>query len=93
MTSTGIVKNLDEMGRIVIPVEMRREFAVDVGTSVEFLVDTQTGEIGMRRQQTGCTFCGNVDDLVRVGPRQVPVCGSCCRDAARYLSRRAAVAG
>ncbi|QHW35558.1 AbrB/MazE/SpoVT family DNA-binding domain-containing protein (plasmid) [Paenibacillus rhizovicinus] len=39
MRSTGIVRKVDELGRIVLPIELRRVIGVDIGASIEFYED------------------------------------------------------
>lgn len=57
MKSTGIVRNIDELGRIVIPKELRNKMDMHEGSSVEIF--TEDNKICMRRFYTGCHFCGS----------------------------------
>lgn len=73
MKSTGIVRNVDNLGRIVIPIELRKAFHMDVGEPVELFV--QADKIILRRYQPGCVFCGKESGLRVFGDYKV--CKNC----------------
>ena len=73
MKSTGIVRNVDNLGRIVLPIELRRTFHIEVGDPVELFV--QGDKIILRRYQPGCIFCGKENNLRTFGDYKV--CESC----------------
>jgi transcriptional pleiotropic regulator of transition state genes len=62
MKSTGIVRKVDELGRIVIPVELRRTLGIDDRDSLEIFVDGD--QVILRKYEPACIFCGSVDDVV-----------------------------
>ena len=55
MKATGIVRNIDELGRIVIPKELRNKMDMHEGSAVE--IYTEDGKICLRRFYKGCHFC------------------------------------
>jgi AbrB family transcriptional regulator, transcriptional pleiotropic regulator of transition state genes len=55
-TTTGIIRNLDELGRIVIPIEIRKRFGLTERDPLEISVRDQT--ILLSRPRTTCVFCG-----------------------------------
>ena len=55
-TTTGIIRNLDELGRIVIPIEIRKRFGLTERDPLEISVRDQT--IMLSRPRTTCVFCG-----------------------------------
>jgi len=57
MKSTGIVRKVDELGRVVIPIELRRTFGIDVKDALEIFVDTD--KIILKKYEPACIFCGN----------------------------------
>ncbi|MCL6634002.1 MAG: AbrB/MazE/SpoVT family DNA-binding domain-containing protein [Alicyclobacillus herbarius] len=57
MEATGIVRKIDVLGRISIPAELRKEYAMETGADVEFIVDAD--RIILQRFEPGCVFCGN----------------------------------
>ena len=62
MKSTGIVRKVDELGRIVLPIEMRRTLGIDVKDSLEMY--TEKDIIILRKYSPACVFCGNTKDNI-----------------------------
>ena len=56
MKSTGIVRKVDELGRIVLPIELRRTLNIELKDPVEIYVDGQS--IVLRKHEPTCVFCG-----------------------------------
>lgn len=61
MKSTGIVRKVDELGRVVIPIELRRTLGIDEKDSLEIYVDGE--KIILRKYEPACIFCGNADNV------------------------------
>ena len=61
MKSTGIVRRVDEVGRIVLPMEIRKSLNIDTRDPVEIFVDSN--QIILRKYEPACIFCGNADDV------------------------------
>jgi len=61
MKSTGIVRKIDELGRIVLPIEMRRIFDLDIKDAVEIF--TQDDMIIIKKYNEVCVICGSSTDL------------------------------
>jgi AbrB family transcriptional regulator, transcriptional pleiotropic regulator of transition state genes len=59
MKATGIVRRIDDLGRVVIPKELRNKFGWEEGVPVEIFVEGET--VMMRKYEPGCTFCGSVE--------------------------------
>ncbi len=57
MKSTGIVRRVDELGRVVIPIELRRAF--DIGEKDGIEIFTEGDSIILKKYTRGCTFCGS----------------------------------
>lgn len=57
MKATGIVRKLDELGRVVIPVEIRRGLDLQEKDPLEIFVDGD--QIILRKYQPDCVFCGD----------------------------------
>lgn len=76
MKSGGIARKVDELGRIVLPVEMRRALGIGAGDEVDMSLDDAS--IVLRKVESSCTFCGTRDDLRGFRGRQV--CGSCASE-------------
>ena len=65
MKATGIVRKVDELGRIVLPIELRRTLGIDV----------HEDQIILKKYQPACIFCGSGDDVHRIHDKNV--CQSC----------------
>jgi len=61
MKATGIVRKIDELGRLVIPKELRR--TLDINESDPIEIFTQDDAIVLRKYQSSCYFCDSADDL------------------------------
>lgn len=61
MKSTGIVRPVDELGRIVLPMELRRIFSIGKKDSLEIYVDDQ--HIILKKYQPACIFCNSSDGI------------------------------
>ncbi len=61
MKSTGIVRKIDDLGRIVLPIELRRVLSLDKDSSLEIYVADDS--IILKKYQPACIFCGVVDDI------------------------------
>lgn len=57
MKATGIVRNVDELGRIVIPKEMRKKMEISNNDPVEIFVEGD--RIILTKYHATCTFCGS----------------------------------
>ena len=73
MKSTGIVRKVDELGRIVLPIEMRRTLDIAERDSLEIFVDGDS--IILKKYQPACIFCNQVDDVVYFNGKRV--CTAC----------------
>ena len=59
MQSTGIVRRIDELGRIVIPIDLRRSLNIDCADPLEILVGDE--EIILKKFVRTCVFCGSAE--------------------------------
>ena len=62
MKSTGIVRKIDELGRIVLPKELRRTLGLNDRESVELYVDQDA--IILKKFKSTCVLCGDNEDLL-----------------------------
>lgn len=73
MKSTGIVRKVDELGRIVLPIEMRRTLDIAERDSLEIYVDGES--IILKKYHPACIFCENTKDVVSfMGKNVCPEC-------------------
>ncbi|WP_315115972.1 AbrB/MazE/SpoVT family DNA-binding domain-containing protein [uncultured Clostridium sp.] len=61
MKSTGIVRKVDELGRIVIPIELRRTLDIEIKDSLEIFVDGE--QIILKKYNPSCIFCGDAKNV------------------------------
>ncbi len=73
MKAVGIVRQVDVLGRIVLPVELRRTMGIEVKDTLEIFVDGDS--IVLKKYKPACVFCGEARDVVQF--RGQLVCGSC----------------
>ena len=64
MNATGIVRKVDQLGRIVLPKELRDINGIEEGTPLEIYVD-KDGQIILSKYQPACVFCGEAKDVVK----------------------------
>ncbi len=61
MTSTGIVRRIDSVGRFVLPIELRRTLQIEDSDSLEIFVEDNA--IILKKYQPACIFCGNARNV------------------------------
>ncbi len=73
MKSTGIVRKVDELGRVVIPIELRRTLNIEEKDSIEIYVDGE--HIILKKYEPACILCGNAKDVVQYKGKNIcPAC-------------------
>ena len=73
MKSTGIVRKLDNLGRIVLPIELRRNLDLNEDDALEIYLDDEA--IVMKKYAPACIFCGNAKDTVIFHDKKI--CSEC----------------
>lgn len=76
MKSTGIVRKVDELGRVVLPIELRRTFNIEEKDALEIYVDDNT--IILKKHDPGCIFCGEVKNIKNIKGKNI--CKDCLKD-------------
>ena len=76
MKSTGIVRRVDELGRVVIPIEIRNKFEIAEKDPIEIYVEGSS--IILKKFEQNCIFCGSTKDLVEYKDRLV--CSKCAEN-------------
>lgn len=61
MKATGIVRKVDELGRIVIPIELRNKLDIAIKDPIEIFVEGSS--IILKKYEPNCIFCGNSKEL------------------------------
>ena len=73
MKSTGIIRRVDELGRVVIPIEIRNQFNIVEKDPIEIYVDGSS--IILKKYEPNCVFCGSTNNLVEYKDKLV--CSKC----------------
>ena len=80
MKNTGIMRELDQLGRVVIPKELRTTFGIKEGDPIEVLLNGS--DIVLRKVENGCAFCSSDSDLVAFEGKSV------CRECLKKLKQK-----
>ena len=75
MKSTGIVRKVDELGRIVLPIEMRRTLNIEEKDSLEIYVEGDN--VILRKYQATCIFCESTKNLLNFNSKNI--CPDCLK--------------
>ena len=78
MKSTGIIRKVDELGRVVIPIEIRNKFDIAEKDPIEIYVDGSS--IVLKKYEPNCVFCGNTKNLTTYKDKLV--CSKCTQKLA-----------
>lgn len=73
MKSTGIIRRVDELGRVVIPIEIRNQFKIAEKDPIEIYVDGSS--IILKKFEPNCIFCDNTQDLLSYNDKLI--CKKC----------------
>ncbi|MGI5912672.1 MAG: AbrB/MazE/SpoVT family DNA-binding domain-containing protein [Syntrophomonadaceae bacterium] len=81
MKSTGVVRKVDELGRIVIPIELRRTMCIEEKDALEIYVDAE--KIILRKYEPACIFCGNAEGVLNYKGKNL--CKSCLTELTKQV--------
>ncbi|MGN1300768.1 MAG: AbrB/MazE/SpoVT family DNA-binding domain-containing protein [Clostridia bacterium] len=76
MKSTGIVRRVDELGRIVIPIELRNKLKIAEKDPIEIYVDGSS--IVLKKYEETCVFCGSNKNVVEY--KEKLICTKCAQN-------------
>ncbi len=76
MKATGIVRKVDELGRIVLPIELRRTLDINIKDALEIYVDGQ--QIILKKYDPACVFCGEAGNVQNYKGKLI--CSSCMKE-------------
>lgn len=79
MKSTGMVRTMDELGRIVLPISIRKSMGIGARDNVEIFIDEN--RIILQKYQSSCIFCDNADDLMYFNDQRI------CRECLEKLKK------
>ena len=78
MKSTGIIRKVDDLGRIVLPIELRRTLDIEERDELEIYMEKD--QIILRKYEPACLFCGSDKKLISYNGKNV------CRDCVRKMT-------
>ncbi len=76
MKSTGIIRKVDGLGRIVVPKELRRTLGIEQKDPLEIYVDAE--KIILKKYEPACIFCSSADDAENFKGKII--CGQCLEE-------------
>ena len=76
MKSLGMVRTIDGLGRITLPIEIRRMLDINTGDGVEMFSDKD--RIILQKYAPSCLFCGEADDIVTY--KEKKICKACLEE-------------
>ncbi len=81
MKSTGVVRKVDELGRIVIPIELRRTMGIEEKDALEIYVDSE--KIILKKYEPACIFCGNAENVTNYKGKNL--CKACLTELSKQV--------
>ncbi len=72
----GLIRKLDDLGRFMLPIEVRREFNLKAHDAIE--IDTKDDLIILKKYKRSCVFCNGSDDLIEY--RGNTICRHCMNE-------------
>ena len=73
MKSTGMVRDIDKVGRVVIPKEIRKTLQINESDPIEIFIDGT--DIVLRKYEPSCIFCKDAKDVITYGEKKI--CRKC----------------
>lgn len=73
MKSTGMVRHIDSLGRIVLPIELRRVLELDEDSALEIFVERN--QVILKKYEPSCIFCGEAKNVETYKGRNI--CAKC----------------
>lgn len=84
MKATGIVRRVDELGRVVIPIELRNKFDIQIKDPIEIFVDGNS--IVLKKYEPNCIFCGNSKGLIDYNDKLI--CTKCAEKIKEKIEKK-----
>ena len=79
MKSTGVCRQVDELGRIVLPISIRKNLDIHVKDNME--IYSEGDKIILKKRQASCVFCGNTENVVAYNEKLI------CQDCLKELKK------
>lgn len=76
MKSTGVVRRVDDLGRIVIPIELRRTLDIDIKDALEIYTEGEC--VILKKYSPACIFCGEAKNVINYKGKNL--CSKCINE-------------
>ena len=76
MKSTGVVRKVDRLGRVVIPIELRRNLDIEEKDALEIFIEGEN--IILKKYSPACIFCGQAKDITSFKGKNI--CPACLKE-------------
>ena len=76
MKTTGVVRKIDQLGRVVLPKGLRSSMEIEAKDPLEIYVDEDS--VILKKYQPGCIFCGSVEDIISYKGKKI--CKGCKKE-------------
>lgn len=73
MKATGIVRQVDQLGRVVLPMELRKQFGIKHNAGLEICIEGDM--IILQKDEPKCIFCGSVEKVMKYKGKNI--CQDC----------------
>lgn len=83
MKTTGIVRQVDNLGRVVLPIELRRTLDINEKDSLEIFVEDSS--VILKKYEPACIYCGEVKNVVK--HKNKNICPSCVEEIASLAKK------
>lgn len=83
MKATGIVRRVDDLGRVCLPKELRGTLEIKEGDPLEIFVDGE--QIVLQKYAPGCVICGSLEELQPIWGKLI--CRECARECVSELRK------
>lgn len=83
MRTTGIVRKLDDLGRIVIPKETREQLYIAIKEPLEIFIDEEDPAIILKKYTPGCILCGDMNEGRNISGKTV--CLNCITEVKKQF--------
>ena len=83
MRSTGMVRKTDKLGRIVIPIEIRKKLKIKPYDELELFSEGEN--IILKKFEESCTFCGSTTNLIR--QKDKLICEKCIKESYKKIQK------
>lgn len=83
MNATGVLRKIDGLGRIVIPMEIRNKLDISQNDPLE--IHVEGSQIVIKRYEPDCTFCGSSKNVVEYKGKNI--CDKCLNELKELKNR------